>query len=214
MAFGSSRDLQGVLCSDFHWGYAAAATQVEGGWNADGKGISIWDTFAHTLGKVRDGSTPDDAVLSYYKYKEDVSLMKSYGVTVYRFSLSWTRIIPLGGKDDPVNESGLRYYENLIDELLKNGIRPFVTLFHWDTPQALQDRYGGMLNMEKYTPDFVRYARVGFERLGGKVKHWIRYNEPGVYMIAGYAGRCACTSQIIQSRIERGRRLQSLGILS
>jgi hypothetical protein len=87
MAFGSSRDLQGVLCSDFHWGYAAAATQVEGGWNADGKGISIWDTFAHTLGKVRDGSTPDDAVLSYYKYKEDVSLMKSYGVTAYRFSV-------------------------------------------------------------------------------------------------------------------------------
>jgi beta-glucosidase len=86
-----------------------------------------------------------------------------------------------------VNEAGLVYYENLIDELLKNGITPFVTLFHWDTPQALEDRYGGMLNKEKYTPDFLRYARVCFERLGAKVKHWITYNEPGVYTLAGYA---------------------------
>ena len=187
MALESTNKLRGVLRSDFFWGYATAATQVEGGWNADGKGVSIWDTFAHTPGKVKDGSTPDDAVLSYYKYKEDVALMKSYGVTAYRFSLSWTRIIPLGGKDDPVNEAGLQYYENLIDELLKNEITPFVTLFHWDTPQTLQDRYGGMLNMERYIPDFVRYARVCFERLGGKVKHWITYNEPGVYTLAGYA---------------------------
>src|SRR5258708_6572242 len=102
----SAKDLKGVLRSDFFWGYATAAAQVEGGWNADGKGVSIWDTFAHTPGKVKDGSTPDDAVLSYYKYKEDVALLKSYGVTGYRFSLSWTRIIPLGGKDDPVNEAG------------------------------------------------------------------------------------------------------------
>ncbi|KAH8782311.1 glycoside hydrolase family 1 protein [Hyaloscypha sp. PMI_1271] len=181
------KDLKGVLRSDFHWGYATAATQVEGGWNADGKGLSIWDTFAHTPRKVKDGSTPDDAVLSYYKYKEDVALMKSYGVTAYRFSLSWSRIIPLGGKDDPVNEVGLQYYENLVDELLENGITPFVTLFHWDTPQALEDRYGGMLNKEMYTPDFVNYARVCFERLGDRVKHWITYNEPGVYTLAGYA---------------------------
>jgi beta-glucosidase len=182
-----AKELKGVLRSDFHWGYATAATQVEGAWDADGKGVSIWDTFARTPGKVKDGSTPDDAVLSYYKYKEDVALMKSYGVTAYRFSLSWTRIIPLGGRDDPVNEAGLQYYSNLIDELLANGITPFVTLFHWDTPQALEDRYGGMLNKEAYTPDFVNYARVCFERLGDRVKHWITYNEPGVYTLAGYA---------------------------
>ena len=94
----SAKDLKGVLRGDFYWGYATAATQVEGGWNADGKGVSIWDVFAHTPGKVKDGSTPDDAVLSYSKYKEDVALLKSYGVTAYRFSLSWSRIIPLEEK--------------------------------------------------------------------------------------------------------------------
>jgi beta-glucosidase len=123
-----AKDLKGVLRNDFYFGYATAATQVEGAWNVDGKGLSIWDTFAHNPGKVKDGSTPDDAVLSYYQYKDDVALMKSYGVTGYRFSLSWSRIIPLGGKDDPVNERGLRYYSNLVDELLANGITPFVTL--------------------------------------------------------------------------------------
>ena len=182
------RNLEGVFRSDFSWGYATAATQVEGGWNADGKGVSIWDTLAHTLGKVKDGSTLDDAVLAYYKYKEDVALMKSYGVTAYRFSLSWTRIIPLGGKDDPVNEAGLQYYENLVDELLKNDItRHLLLSFTGIYPQTLEDRYAGMLDTEKYTPDFVRYAKVCFERHGGKVKHWITYNEPGVYTVAGYA---------------------------
>lgn len=187
MATESFSDLKGALRSDFHWGYATAATQVEGAWNVDGKGVSIWDTFAHTPGKVKDGSTPDDAVLSYYKYKEDVALLKFYGVTSYRFSLAWSRIIPLGGRDDPINEAGLRYYSNLIDELLANGIIPFVTLYHWDIPQALEDRYGGMLNKEAYTPDFLNYARVCFKRLGDRVKNWITYNEPGVYTLAGYA---------------------------
>ena len=180
-------NLKGSLRSDFHWGYATAAAQIEGAWNIDGKGISIWDTFAHTPGKVKDGSTPDDAVRSYDFFKEDVALMKTYGVTAYRFSISWSRVIPLGGRNDPVNEKGLQYYSNLVDELLKNGITPFVTLFHWDTPQALEDRYGGMLNKDAYTPDFVNYARVCFERLGDRVKHWITYNEPGVFTLAGYA---------------------------
>jgi len=187
MVTESVKDLKSVLRSDFHWGYATAATQIEGAWNVDGKGVSIWDTFAHTPGKVKDGSTPDDACLSYHKYKEDVALLKSYGVTAYRFSLSWTRIIPLGGREDPVNETGLQYYSNLIDELLANGITPFVTLFHWDIPQTLENRYGGMLNKDAYTPDFVNYARVCFSRLGDRVKHWITYNEPGVYTLAGYA---------------------------
>lgn len=114
--------------------------------------------------------------------------MKSYGVTAYRFSLSWSRIIPLGGKNNAVNEAGLAFYSDLIDELLAAGITPFVTLFHWDVPQALEDAYESMLDAGRYIPDFVRYARVCFERFGGRVKHWITYNEPGVYALAGYAG--------------------------
>ncbi|KAA8572176.1 hypothetical protein EYC84_002087 [Monilinia fructicola] len=179
---GNLHDLKDVLRPDFHFGYATAAPQVEGAWNVDDKGVSIWDKFGHTPGKIKDSSTCDDAVLSYYKTVEDVALMKSYGVTGYRFSLSWSRIIPLGGKDDPVNEKGLKYYSELVDELLRNGITPFVTLFHWDVPQSLEDRYGGMLDKEKYTPDYVRYARVCFEALGDRVKHWITYNEPGVFL--------------------------------
>lgn len=104
-----------------------------------------------------------------------------------RFSLAWPRIIPLGGRDDPINERGVQYYSGLIDELFRNDIPPFVTLFHWDIPQALEDRYGGMLDQGAYTPDFIRYARVCFERFGDRVKHWITYNEPGVYTLAGYA---------------------------
>ncbi|KAL4878698.1 hypothetical protein BJY04DRAFT_209176 [Aspergillus karnatakaensis] len=180
-------DLKGTLRPDFFHGYATAAPQVEGAWNKDGKGLSIWDTFGHTPGKVKDGSTADDAVRSYDFFREDVALMKSYGVNAYRFSLSWSRIIPLGGADDPVNELGIKYYQDLIEELLRNGITPFVTLFHWDVPQALEDRYGGMLNQERFVPDFVRYARVCFERLGPRVRHWITFNEPGVYSLAGYA---------------------------
>lgn len=179
--------IKGSLPSDFQWGYATAAPQIEGAWNQDGKGLSIWDTFGHTPGKVKDGSNADDTARSYDLYKQDVARMKEYGVTGYRFSLSWSRIIPLGGKDDPVNEKGIEFYSKLIDELISNGITPFLTLFHWDTPQALEDRYGGMLNKEEYIPDFNRYARVCFERFGDRVKHWITYNEPGVYTLAGYA---------------------------
>ncbi|RBR15235.1 hypothetical protein FVER53590_03441 [Fusarium verticillioides] len=179
--------IKGALPRDFIWGFATAAAQVEGAWNKDGKGLSIWDTFAHIPGKVKDGSSGDDAVKSYDLYKTDVEWLRKYKVTGYRFSLSWSRIIPMGGKDDPVNEEGISYYSRLIDELLANKITPFVTLFHWDIPQALEDRYGGMLNKDAYTPDFVRYARVCFERFGDRVKNWITYNEPGVYSLAGYA---------------------------
>ncbi|KAF4914267.1 Beta-glucosidase 1B [Colletotrichum viniferum] len=185
--FEFDESIKGALPPDFTWGFATAAAQVEGAWDKDGKGESIWDKFAHTPGKVKDGSTGDDAVRSYDLYKTDVALMKRYGVSGYRFSLSWSRIIPLGGKDDPVNEAGIAYYNRLIDELLANGITPFVTLFHWDTPQVLEDRYGGMLDKDRYTPDFVRYARVCFGRFGDRVKNWITYNEPGVYTLAGYA---------------------------
>ena len=105
---------------------------------------------------------------------------------MYRFSISWSRVIPLGGRKDPVNERGLQYYGNLVDELLANGIEPMVTLFHWDLPQALHDRYGGFLNQDEYLQDYVNFARVMFEALGSKVKKWITYNEPWCTSILGY----------------------------
>ncbi|KAF5706941.1 beta-glucosidase [Fusarium mundagurra] len=151
--------IRGALPRDFVWGFATAAAQVEGAWDKDSKGVSIWDTFAHSPGKVKDGSTGDDAVKACDLYKTDVEWLRKYKITGYRFSLSWSRIIPMGGKDDPVHEQGISYYNRLIDELLANNIAPFVTLFHWDIPQALEDRYGGMLNKDAYTRDFVRYAQ-------------------------------------------------------
>lgn len=180
-------DLKGALRPDFHWGYATAAAQCEGAALIDGKGPSIWDALAENPGKIKDGSDPSQTVRSYDFYKEDVQLLRSLGVTAYRFSLSWSRIIPLGGKDDPVNEKGILFYSDFIDELLANEITPFVTLFHWDTPQTLEDRYKSFLDSSQLVPDFTRYARVCFERLGDRVKHWITFNEPGVFSLAGYA---------------------------
>ena len=137
-------------------------------------------------GKIADGSSGDVACDSYHRYKEDVALLKELGAKVYRFSISWSRVIPLGGRKDPVNEKGLKYYENLVDELLANGIEPMVTLFHWDLPQALHDRYGGFLNQDEYLQDFVNFVRVMFRALGSKVKKWITYNEPWCTSILGY----------------------------
>lgn len=179
--------LKNSLPTGFVWGYATAAPQIEGGWNQHGKGPSIWDTFSCQTGKIRDGSNPKDACKAYDFWEEDVVRLQDYGVVAYRFSLSWSRLIPLGGRDDPVNELGFDYYNNLIDELLKHDIQPFVTLYHWDLPQALVDRYSGMLNQAEYTADFVNYARLCFQRFGDRVKHWITYNEPGLQARAGYA---------------------------
>lgn len=105
-------------------------------------------------------------------------MLKELGAKAYRFSVSWSRVIPLGGRQDPVNQAGLQYYLNLVDELLANGIQPLVTLFHWDLPQELYTRYGGFLNKEEYVADFVNYSRLMFSTLGSKVKLWITYNEP------------------------------------
>ncbi|KAH0287841.1 glycoside hydrolase [Aureobasidium namibiae CBS 147.97] len=183
----SSPENTSVLRPDFHWGFATAAAQVEGAWDADGKGPSIWDKFSRIPGKIIDGRTTADGTRAYDLYKDDVQLLKKLGVNSYRFSLAWSRIIPLGGKDDPVNEAGLKFYSNLVDELLANNITPFVTLYHWDAPQALENRYGGMLNQAHYTADFERYARVCFAALGDRVKHWITYNEPGIVTTLAYA---------------------------
>ncbi|KAH9329951.1 hypothetical protein KI387_002059, partial [Taxus chinensis] len=155
----------------------------EGAVKEDGRGISIWDTFSHTPGKIVDGSNGDIAQDQYHRYKEDVKLLVGLGVESYRFSIAWPRIFPKGR--GIVNKKGLAYYNNLIDELLKNGIEPFVTLFHWDLPQALQDEYGGFLG-DKIVKDFVAYANTCFDAFGDRVKKWVTINELFSIAYAGY----------------------------
>jgi beta-glucosidase len=166
----------------FYWGTATASYQIEGGWNEDGKGESIWDTFSHTQGKIRDGSTGDVACDHYHRWKEDVALMKEIGCNAYRFSISWPRVIPKGkGK---VNPLGLSFYDRLVDALLEANITPFITLYHWDLPQALQDE-GGWANRDT-AYYFAEYASVVAHKLGDRVKHWITHNEPWVVSWIGY----------------------------
>jgi len=129
--------------------------------------------FCRIPGKIADGSSGDVACDSYHRYKEDVALLKSLGAKAYRFSISWSRVIPLGGRNDPVKEKGLQYYIDLVDECIANDIEPMITLFHWDLPQTLDERYRGFLGQEEYVQDYVRYARVIFKAMGSKVKKWI-----------------------------------------
>nr|Q25BW5.1 RecName: Full=Beta-glucosidase 1A; AltName: Full=Cellobiase 1A [Phanerodontia chrysosporium]BAE87008.1 beta-glucosidase [Phanerodontia chrysosporium] len=174
------------LPKSFVWGYATAAYQIEGSPDKDGREPSIWDTFCKAPGKIADGSSGDVATDSYNRWREDVQLLKSYGVKAYRFSLSWSRIIPKGGRSDPVNGAGIKHYRTLIEELVKEGITPFVTLYHWDLPQALDDRYGGWLNKEEAIQDFTNYAKLCFESFGDLVQNWITFNEPWVISVMGY----------------------------
>jgi beta-glucosidase len=167
---------------DFVWGAATAAYQVEGAWNEDGKGESIWDRFAHTPGKIKDGETGDAACDHYYRWNKDVDLMQQLGLNAYRFSISWPRILPEGrGK---VNEKGLDFYDELVDRLAEAKIEPFVTLYHWDLPQALQDEGGW--GLRSTAEAFVDYAETVGRRLGDRVKHWITLNEPAVVTIIGH----------------------------
>ncbi|KAK7682745.1 Beta-glucosidase 1B [Cerrena zonata] len=174
------------LPNDFLWGFATASFQIEGSTDVGGRGKSIWDDFSKIPGKTLDGRDGDVATDSYNRWQEDLDLLVSYGVKSYRFSLSWSRIIPLGGRNDPVSEEGIKFYSDLIDALLARGITPFVTLYHWDLPQALHDRYLGWLNKDEIVQDYVRYSRVCFERFGDRVKHWLTMNEPWCISILGY----------------------------
>ncbi|PSR73245.1 hypothetical protein PHLCEN_2v10905 [Hermanssonia centrifuga] len=174
------------LPTDFLWGFATASFQIEGATDADGRGKSIWDDFSKITGKTLDGRDGDVATDSYHRWQEDLDLLVQYGVKSYRFSISWSRIIPSGGREDPVNEAGIEFYSDFIDGLLARGITPFVTLYHWDLPQALHDRYLGWLNKGEIVLDFVRYAKVCFERFGDRVKHWLTMNEPWCISILGY----------------------------
>ncbi|KAJ3408919.1 hypothetical protein HDV05_004676 [Chytridiales sp. JEL 0842] len=171
---------------DFLWGFATASYQIEGAVNEGGRGKTIWDTFCHTPGKIADNSNADVICDTYHRWKEDIALMKSYGAKSYRFSLAWSRIIPSGSRHDPVNEEGIKFYSDFIDELIRNDIVPFVTLYHWDLPQGLMDKYDGLLSVEEFPLDFERYARVCFERFGDRVRHWLTFNEPFVSCKLGY----------------------------
>ncbi|TKX18481.1 beta-glucosidase-like protein 4 [Elsinoe australis] len=174
------------LPSDFLWGFATASYQIEGSVSADGRADSIWDVFCRIPGKIKGGEDGSVACDSYHRYREDVALLKSLGARAYRFSISWSRVVPLGGRGDPVNEKGLQYYSDLVDELRKVGIEPMVTLLHWDVPNELDVRYGGLLNKEEFSADFESYARVVFEKLGSRVKYWVTFNEPWCSAQLGY----------------------------
>jgi len=176
------RGPQGLFPEDFLWGAATAAYQVEGSPLADGAGPSIWHRFAHTPGKVLDGDTGDVACDHYRRSAEDVALMRGLGLNAYRFSISWSRVLPEGvGR---VNPRGLDFYDRLVDELLRAGIRPLVTLYHWDLPAALDDR-GGWLNPDS-ADWFAEYTSVAVRRLDDRVHHWLTLNEPWVVSDGGY----------------------------
>jgi len=161
---------------DFTWGSATAAYQIEGAWNRDGKGPSIWDEFTHQPGKIFDNHTGDVACDHYARWRTDVSLLRTLGVKAYRCSLAWSRLLPAGtGKP---NAKGLAFYDRLIDTLLESGITPWVTLYHWDLPLALQQR-GGFLNRD-FAEWFGDYSTLVAEKLGDRVNHWITINEPQV----------------------------------
>ena len=168
---------------DFLWGSASAAYQVEGAWDEDGKGVSVWDQFVRIPGKTFKATTGDKAVDHYHHYKEDVRLMAEMGLKAYRFSVAWTRIIPDGNGE--VNPKGIDFYNRLIDECLKYNITPLITVYHWDLPQALQDQYGGWED-RRIVDDFVRYAKTIFEAYGDRVKHWIIMNEQNVFTSHGW----------------------------
>lgn len=169
---------------DFVWGAATAAYQVEGAACEDGKGLSIWDTFCKQPGRVFEGQSGDVACDSYHRFKEDVALMAKLGIRAYRFSVSWPRVLPNG--TGAVNEKGVAFYSALIDELLKNGITPYLTLFHWDYPQALFER-GGWLNPDS-SDWFAEYASLVGERFGDRVKHFMTVNEPQCFIGLSYVG--------------------------
>ena len=167
---------------DFIWGAATASYQIEGAAFEDGKGPSVWDRFSHEPGKVLEGHTGDVACDHYHRFKEDVRLMKAMGVKNYRFSISWPRLLPQGTGE--VNEQGVAFYNALIDELLAAGIRPIVTLFHWDYPAALQAR-GAWENPES-PAWFLEYATLCARRFGDRVKDFITFNEPQCFIGLGY----------------------------
>ncbi|KAK9068297.1 hypothetical protein SSX86_012408 [Deinandra increscens subsp. villosa] len=170
----------------FMFGVGTSAYQVEGAWNEDGKGLHIWDCYAQRHpAKIADGTNACVTIDSYHRMKEDVQLLKKMGVNYFRFSISWSRILPGGKVSMGKNLEGINYYNRLIDELQANGIEPFVTLYHWDLPNALEEEYMGFLST-KIVDDFVNYVEICFWEFGDRVKHWVTFNEPYRFTYGGY----------------------------
>lgn len=167
----------------FVWGFATAAPQIEGAAFAHGKGASIWDTFARQPGKVSNGDTLDVACDHYHRYRKDFALMAELGAKHYRCSIAWPRLFPAGR--GPVNRKGLDFYQRLIDSMLEHGLTPWVTLFHWDLPQALEDDFGGWRD-RRTAAAFATYADTVVRALGDRVKHWITLNEIVCFTRMGY----------------------------
>lgn len=169
--------------ADFLWGVGASAYQIEGAVDVDGRGPSVWDTFCAEPGRINDGTSGQTAVDHYHRYPEDVALMRELGVCAYRFSVSWSRVIPSGSGE--VNPAGLDFYDRLVDELCAAGVQPAATLYHWDTPQPLEDA-GGWMGRD-IAGRFAEYAAVVGERLADRVSRWITVNEPREVTLLGYA---------------------------
>jgi len=167
---------------NFLWGAATAAYQIEGAWKEDGKGESIWDRFSHTPGKIKNGDTGDLACDSYHRWREDIALLRAMNLTSYRFSISWPRIQPVGS--GPANSKGVDYYSRLVDALLEARIRPFVTLYHWDLPQTLEDA-GGWPNRDTASR-YADYVDLVARALGDRVSDWMLFNEPLAFTFNGY----------------------------
>lgn len=172
-----------VFPEDFWWGTATAAYQIEGAVEADGRRPSVWDTFSATPGRVRTGETGAIACDHYHRYQSDIELMAALGIQHYRFSIAWSRIVPEGR--GAVNEAGVDFYRRLVDALLAAGITPHATLFHWDSPQALEDRYGSWRSREMAS-DFADYVTAVVSRLGDRITHWMTINEIVCFTHMGY----------------------------
>ncbi|MEU8400258.1 GH1 family beta-glucosidase [Nonomuraea sp. NPDC048892] len=171
-----------IFPEDFVWGAATASYQIEGAVKEDGRGQSIWDTFSHTPGNVADGDTGAVACDHYHRYRDDVGLMRELRLGAYRFSVAWPRIQPDG--EGPINPRGLAFYDRLVDELLAANISPYVTLYHWDLPQALEDRGGWTDRDTAYR--FADYTQAVYDKLGDRVTDWATLNEPWVAAFLGY----------------------------
>ncbi len=193
-----------ALGDDFTWGVATAAFQIEGSPTADGKGPSIWDTFTHRRDRhgrtpVKDGTTADVATDSYRRYREDFALAKAMGFGAYRFSISWPRVMPTGAR--PVNQRGLDHYSRVVDACLEAGVEPWVTLFHWDLPQGLQDR-GGWPDRD-IVARYCDYVGVVADALGDRVGHWMLFNEPLNIAISGHLTGAMAPGRALATRVLR-----------
>lgn len=173
----------------FLWGTATASYQIEGAYNEDGRGLSIWDALSHTKGQTTDGATGDVACDHYHRFEQDVALMADMGLSHYRFSISWSRILPRGvyEKEEDINAAGIAFYNRLIDALLAKSIQPIVTLYHWDLPLSLEMQHDGWLNKDFIVPAFTKYAGLCFTSFGDRVKSWLTLNEPWCCAALGYA---------------------------